>query len=179
MSDGGRVLSGATRPPSGDDREVNWLRRSWAALVGAPARALARRLSSRFPRASHDGIDLVVGDPRLVEEAEHFFTATVEALRYAAARAPTSYARLRQDVKTIVMRRESAESPYHRFQLAVLVPANVALEADAVAYAAWLLHASGLSRDPQEAAKRTSEILKGMNPDQQDRVRAWLPSTDR
>jgi hypothetical protein len=158
---------------------VNWLRRRWAALVGAPMRALARRLSSRFPRASYDGIELVVGDPLLAEDAEQFFTATIEALRYAAAQAHTSYARLRKDVKTIVIRRESTESPYHRFQLAALVPANVALEADGVAYAAWLLHTSGLSRGPQEARKRTSEILRDLNPDQQDEVRAWLPSTDR
>jgi len=140
-------------------------------------RAFARRLSSRFPRASHDGIDLLIGDPSLVDDAERFFARTIEALRCAATLAPAGYARLRRDLRAIVLRREPEGIPYHRFQLAALVSARVAFDADATAYAAWLLYTSGLSRGTREAEDRASEILRTLDRDRREEVRAWLPHT--
>jgi hypothetical protein len=122
---------------------------------------------------------LVVGDPLLVGEAEHFFSATADALRYAAVRAPTSYARLHKDVRTIVLRREHAESPYHRFQLAVLVPVKVAFEPDTARYATWLLYASGLSHGQREANEYTSEILRGMDVEKRNELTEWLEASLR
>jgi len=142
-------------------------------------RAFARRLSSRFPRASHDGIDLLIGDPRLVDDAEDFFARTIEALRCAATHAPAAYAGLRKDLSAIVLRSETAGPPYQRFQLAALVPRPVALEADPVAYATWLLYASGLARGTQEADDRASELLRTVESDRREDMEAWLPRTER
>ena len=147
-------------------------------VVGAPMRALARRLSAQLPRASHEGLELLVGDVALAQKAEMFFERTKNALNYASVHAPSSYAKLRKEARTIVLRSETTSPPYNRFQLAILVPAQVALEADAPAYAAWLLYASGLSRGRREAAERVSAIERTLDPAERDRVRAWLPWTD-
>jgi hypothetical protein len=154
------------------------LGRWWARLAGAPMRAFARRLSSRFPRASHDGIDLLIGDPRLVDDAEDFFARTIDALRCAATRAPAAYARLRKDLRAIVLRGETADPPYQRFQLAVLVPRSIVLETDPVAYAAWLLYASGLARGTQEADDRASKLLQSVESDRRKDVQALLPRSE-
>ena len=154
---------------------MNTLGRWWAGLTGAPLRAFARRLASRLPRASYDGIDLLIGDPRLAGDAERFFTRTKEALRYAETHAPGAYTRLREDLSSIVLRREQRDAPYHRFQRAALVPVAVGLEADAATYAAWLLYTSGLSRGTAEADDRASELISTLRSDQREDVRARLP----
>lgn len=137
-------------------------------------RALARRLSARLPRASHDGIELLIGDPSLADDAEDFFARTIDALRSAAARAPRAYGSLRKDLSAIVLRRETTGPAYHRFQLAALVSRAVALEADPRAYAVWLLYASGLARSAREADARASEFLETLEADGRDEARALL-----
>lgn len=153
---------------------VNVLERWWGRIGGAPTRALARRLSFRLPRQSHDGINLVVADPRLESEAVRFFAHTQEALRFAATRAPKGYIELRKDIQSIVLMSEPQTSPYHRFQLAALAPVQIALESDASSYASWLLYVSGLSRGRQRAVDRVEELLLSLNPDERQRVGAWL-----
>jgi hypothetical protein len=138
-------------------------------------RALARHLSSTLPRASFDGLELVVGDARLAQDADRFFERAIEALSYAKSQAPTAYAQLGKDVRTIVLRPETTTAPYNRFQLGVVVPPEIALEADTPTTAAWLLYASGLSRGTDEAVARASEILRGLDPDRREAVRAVLP----
>jgi hypothetical protein len=145
---------------------------------GAPMRALARRLSASLPQASHEGLQLLVGDRDLAQNAETLFERTIDALNYAAAHAPSSYDKLRKDVRTVVLRGETTSPPYNRFQLTLLVPAQVALEADAPAYAAWLLYASGLSRGADEAAARSSPIERTLGPVERDRLQALLPQVD-
>src|SRR5262245_23317540 len=44
-------------------------KRFWAKVVGAPARALARRLSAQLPGRSYDGILLAVWERQLVPRA--------------------------------------------------------------------------------------------------------------
>jgi hypothetical protein len=141
-------------------------------------RSFARRLSASLPQASHDGLELLVGDVDLVQQAESYFARTKDALSYASAHADRSYAKLREDTRTIVLRRETTDPPYNRFQLALLVPAKVALEADAPTYATWLLYASGLSRGTREAVDRSSPIERTLTSPQRDQLRAWLPPTD-
>ena len=147
-------------------------------VVGAPMRALARRLSSSLPQATYEELQLVVGDAELTQDAETFFARTRDALGYAAAHAPAGYARLREDVRTIVLRREEEDPPYNRFQLAVLVPAEIALEADAQEYAVWLLYISGLSRNTREAADRSSPIERTLDAAQREHVQRWLPGSN-
>lgn len=155
---------------------MNGVGRRWSRIVGAPTRALARRLSARLPRASYDGVDLVVGDPALVHDAERLLDRARTALGYAASQAPSTFARLRQDVKTIVLGAGAAGPPYNRFQLALLVPAEVASEAITPAYAAWLLYASGLSRGTAEARARAEELLVTLDEAERGDVTARLPS---
>jgi hypothetical protein len=137
-------------------------------------RALARRLSAQLPQSSYDGMSLVVGDRSLAQDAERFFAHTGGALRYAAEHAPRSYAKLRKDVRTIVLRPGTIVSVYNPFQLAVLVPANL-LEAEAPAYAAWLLYMSGLSVGTREAFERSSEVLQTMDPELRENARLLFP----
>jgi hypothetical protein len=153
---------------------VNALARWWGRIGGAPTRALARRLSSRLPSQSYDGINLAIADPRLESEALHFFAHTQEALRSAATRAPKGYAELRKDIRSIVLMAERQTLPYHRFQLAALVPLHVARESDVSSYASWLLYVSGLLRGRQRAMDRAEGLLLSLNPGERQRVRAWL-----
>ena len=85
---------------------------------------------------------LLIGDPALHGDAARYFALTKEALACAATRAPKSYARLRKDVRSIVLWAGPPRPPYHPLQLALIVPAEVALESDTSSYAAWLLCAS-------------------------------------
>src|SRR3977135_1438926 len=116
---------------------MSGLGRRWSRIVGAPMRALAGRLSAPLPRTSYDGVDLEVGDPALAQDAERLLERARTALDYAASLGPSTFARLRQDVRTIVLGSGAEGAPYNRFQLAVLVPAEVASEALTPAYAAW------------------------------------------
>jgi hypothetical protein len=141
-------------------------------------RALARRLSVSLPQASHNGLQLLVGDASLAPQAETLFERTSGALNYASAHASRSYEKLRKDTRSVVLRREATKPPYNRFQLAVLVPAQVALQADTPTYAAWLLYASGLSRDTREAADRSSPIERTLAPAQREQLRGWLATVD-
>ena len=151
--------------------------RRWSRIVGAPMRALAGRLSARLPRASYDGLDVVVGDPALVHDAGRLLEQARTALGYAASQAPSTFARLRQDVKSIVLGpADAAGAPYNRFQLALLVPREVASEALTPAYAAWLLYASGLSRGTAEARARAEELLRALDETERDDAAAWLPA---
>jgi hypothetical protein len=151
--------------------------RWWARIVGAAPRALARRLSPH-PRSSHDGIDLVTTEPRTAAHADAFFARTAEALAAAAARAPGSYAQLRKDMKSVILWAQPAPSPYHRFQLAALVPPDIALEADTESYAAWLLYTSGLGRGRESALDRAEEFIRALPPDERNHVRGALPADD-
>jgi hypothetical protein len=148
--------------------------RFWAKVGGAPARALARRLSARLPRRSHDGILLAVWEPELVARAEDFFERTGAALRLAAATASNPYADLKEDLSSIVLWSGRSPSPYHTFQRAALVPINIALESDSAHYAAWLLYVSGLSRSRAEAADRSGDFLRSLRPDSSQQIAAWL-----
>jgi hypothetical protein len=123
-------------------------------------------------------LELLVSDPGLAQQAELFFKRTTAALDYAAAHAPSGYVKLRKDVRSIVLTDDTTGVPYNRFQLAILVPGRVALEADAPAYAAWLLHVSGLSRDRHEAAERASAIESTLDPALRDQLQSLLPRTD-
>jgi hypothetical protein len=141
------------------ERGMSWLGRRWAAIVGLPARALAKRLSSRFPTDEYDGIALVVADERSAGQARELLARTREALACAATRAPKSYARLRKDLTRVVLLADEPASVYHPFQFAALVRSSTALDLDQVTFAALLLYASGLSRDREEAIERTEELL--------------------
>ena len=153
--------------------------RWWSRVSSAPMRALARRLSRRLPHDSYDGIELVLSGPAFAQQAQAFLDGTREALRFASARAPCSYARFREDIKTIFLVEEDHPSlPYHRFQLAVLVPRSVAL-ADVSVYSTWLLYASGLSRSRDEARDRTSELLDTLDANQREDAIGRLPHSSQ
>ena len=152
--------------------------RFWAKVVGAPARALARRLSGRLPRRFHDGILLAVWQPELVSRAEEFFERTGAALRLAASVAPNSYADLKRDLSSIVLWSGRLDSPYHSFQRAALVPVKVALESESTQYAAWLLYVSGLSRSRDEATSRSREFLQSFEPNSYQQFAAWLSNAN-
>ena len=152
--------------------------RWWAQLVGAAARVLARH-PSPFARQSHDGIELLVTEYRPQAEVDAFFARTKEALSAAARLAPGSYARLRADVARIILWPRPAPSPYHRFQQAVLVPVDIALEAEALPYAGWLLYVSGLSRARQTALDRAAELLDALLPAERRRVETLISAADR
>jgi hypothetical protein len=139
-------------------------------------RALAGRLSARLPQASYDGVDLVVGDLALAQDAQRLLDRARAALDYAASQDPAAYARLRQDVRTVVLGSTAEGLPYNRFQLAVLVPAEVASEAPTPAYAAWLLYASGLSRGTAEARARADGVLQALAEGERGEALAWLPA---
>lgn len=141
--------------------------RWWSRIVGAPMRALARRLSRRLPHDSYDGLDLVLSDPSLADQVQPFFANTREALRCASVRAPRGYARFRKDVRTVVLVDDRPAVVYHPFQLAVLVSRSV-VRAEVPVYATWLLHASGLSRSTHEARDRASELLRTLDADQRE-----------
>src|SRR5687768_12370549 len=132
-------------------------------------RAFARYFWKRLPHDSYTGVDIVIGDATLTDLAEPLFASTREALRLSEERAPESYARFRNDVTAVVLVASPPAVPYQRFQLAVLVPKSVVL-ADATSYAAWLLYASGLSRNKGEAAERASELVSTLDENQRQDV---------
>lgn len=148
--------------------------RLWAVIGGAPARALARRLASNLPRDVHDGIEMVARGARPERDAAEFLARTRGALELAASLAPRGYAELRKDVRSIVLWPGSPPSRYHRFQLAVLVPDEVALGSDEVSYAAWLLYASGLAQGDEGGRARARELLASLDVEERERVAGWL-----
>jgi len=152
--------------------------RFWAKIVGAPARALARRLSGRLPRRSHDGILLAVWEPELIPRAEEFFERTSAALRLAASVAPNSYANLKRDLSSIVLWSGRLDSRYHAFQRAALVAPKVAFESESSRYAAWLLYVSGLSRSRDEALSRSREFLEATAPVSYQQFAVWVSKAD-
>jgi hypothetical protein len=158
-------------------RDVSGFARWWARLVGAVPRAFMRRLSP-YPRTSHDGIELITTDRRTTADVDAFFTRTSEALASAASRAPASYADLRKDVAAIILWPQSAPSPYHRYQRAVLAPPDIALEADTASYAASLLYASALARGRSRALARAQAFIGALSPEERSRVRTVLPAGD-
>jgi len=143
-------------------------------LAGIPARLLMRIMARRHPQQEYDGIQLIVADSWLVPSAERFFSRTREALARAAAGAPQAYAKFRKDVQQVLLWGETEESPYHKFQLAAVVPQRIALEAETRCYAAWLLHTSGLFENQAEAQARSGEFLASLDPDERTRVDEWL-----
>jgi hypothetical protein len=147
-----------------------WLNR----LGGIPARVLMRIMARRQPQQEYDRIRLVVTDDRLAPSAERFFSRTREALARAAAGAPQAYAKFRNDIRQILLWGQTEEPPYHRFQLAVVVPPRIALEGETLLYAAWLLHTSGLSQSQAEAQRRSGEFLASLDFDNGAHVAAWL-----
>jgi hypothetical protein len=157
---------------------LNWFSRSWARIIGIPARALTKRLSSQLPNDAHSGIDLIVSDRRLETHAPRFFAHTKEALAIVETRAPKGFTQLSKDVRTIVLFADVPKSSYHSLQLAVLVPSQTALERDTLSYAAWLLYASGLSRGSQEAVARADELLLGLPSHERERIATWLFDSD-
>jgi hypothetical protein len=149
-----------------------WLNR----LGGIPARLLMRIMARRYPQQEYDRIRLVVTDDWLVPSAERFFSRTREALAKAAARSPQAYAKFRKDIHQVLLWGQTEESPYHKFQLAAVVPPRIALEAETLCYAAWLLHTSGLIQNQAEAQARSGEFLASLDSDDGARVAAWLAS---
>ena len=145
---------------------------------GALMRALARRLSASLPQASYDGLQLLIGDASLAPQAETFFERTRVALSYASAHAYHDYGSLRKDTRSIVLRRETTTPPYNDSSSPFWFPPRRALEADAPVYAAWLLYASGLSRDTREAADRSASIERALEPAQRQQLRGLFASID-
>lgn len=150
------------------------IRRAWVRLAGAPARALAKRLTARFPRETSRDIQLLVGDERVVHLADRFFAKTRSTLDALEARAPGHYASFTRDVRTIVLRSDPVLTPLNRFQLAALVPGSLIDEADETQYAAWLVYAGNLLHGSQAAADALHDLLHLVAPEHEARVESWL-----
>jgi hypothetical protein len=150
------------------------VRRWWNQLTGVPARLLMRIMARQYPQEEYNGIRLIVADDWLVPSAEQFFSRTREALATAANRAPQAYAKLRKDVQQVILWDQTEAPPYHKFQLAAVVRPRVALEAETLCYAAWLLHTSGLFQNQTEAQARSGEFLASLDSDYRACVAAWL-----
>jgi hypothetical protein len=149
--------------------------RRWRSrLAGMPVRVFMAFLSRRVPRQEYDGIRLVVADRWLEPSADRFFDRTKEALAEAASGAPRAYPALREDVRQIVLSRQTGAPSYQPFLLAVVVLPPVAFEADPFCYAAWLLHTSASLHGEDEAQVRSGEYLSSLAPEQRARVAAWL-----
>jgi hypothetical protein len=153
-------------------RTARW----WNRVTGIPARLLMHAMARREPWREHDRIRVMVADAWLTAHTERFFERTSEALARAAADAPGAYAELREDVRQVLLWGQGGVSSYNRFQLAIVVPPSIALEADAVCYSAWLLHASALLLGPEEAQARAEELLRSLEPDERAWVGGWLTS---
>jgi hypothetical protein len=145
-------------------------------IGGIPARVLMRVMARQYPQKEYGGLRLVVPDDRLAPSAERFFSWTKEALATAAARAPQAYAKFRKDIHQVLLWDKAQEAPYHKFLLAAVVPPQMALEADTLCYATWLLYVSGLSVNKVEAQARSEEFLASLEHDEGTRVAAWLTS---
>lgn len=149
-----------------------WLNR----VSGVLARLLMRIMARRHPQQEYDHIRLIVTDDRLAPSAERFFSRTREALARAEAGAPQAYTKLRHDIHQVLLWGKTEASPYQKFQLAAVVPPRIALEADILYYAVWLLYTSGLFQNQAEALARSREFLAFLDPDDGARVAAWLAS---
>lgn len=143
-------------------------------LAGLPARALMTLMLRWVPHQEQDGIKVIVAHRWLKSSAPRVFARTSEALTIAAADAPAAYAAFRRDVQQIVVTLQPVAPPYQRFQMAVVVPAPIALEAGLPEYVAWLLQTSAFMHGPDEAQRRTAEFLASLGPDERTRVGAWL-----
>jgi hypothetical protein len=148
--------------------------RWWNMMVGGLARILTRYPTSELPRRQYDCIEMVVLDEMLGARASQFFDRTAGALTDAASLAPKAYSDLCEDVRRIVLSDESFGSPYHRFQLAIMAPQEVALESAGTCYTAWLLYVSGLARGETEARARVSEFMEALDHVERSRVQDWL-----
>jgi len=145
-------------------------------IGGIPARVLMRVMARRYPQQEYDGLRLVVPNDRLAPSAERFFSRTKEALTTLPAWAPQAYAKFRKDIHQVLLWDKTQEAPYHKFLLAAVVPPQIALEADTLCYATWLLYTSGLSVNKVEAQARSGEFLASLEHDEGTRVAAWLTS---
>ena len=63
---------------------------------------------------------------------------------------------------------------YNRFQLAAVVSPSIALRADPVSYAVWLLYTSGIFHGHDEAQARSAELLTSLAADELVSVAEWL-----
>jgi hypothetical protein len=133
-----------------------------------------RFLSSGLPRERYGRIEMVVLDQTLAPSADRFFERTTSALDAAASRAPGAFGHLLRDVRQVVLSAASVPSPYHRFQLALLVSPRVAFEADLHCYTAWLLFVSGFSISESVARERVLEFEQTLEQSERTRVRSWL-----
>jgi hypothetical protein len=138
-------------------------------------RGIAGRLLEGFPRLAYDGMELIVVDESRAHLAKDYFDHTVSALQ-VAARAENGYAELKGEVKRILFWSCDTGLPYHPFQQAIIVPPEVALEADAVCFAAWLLYASE-SIEPAMPGKRLTELFETLPTSERTRVTGWLAET--
>jgi hypothetical protein len=154
------------------------LKRLWDRVAGAPTRWLMERYSREHPRREYGGIRMIVADEWRFASAERFFERTEQALAEAAARAPQAFAAFRADVQQILLWGETEEPPYHRFQMAAVVPPSV-LDSDPRCYAAWLLHTSARPHGAEEARLRSAELLDSLEPDERARVAEWLARTTK
>jgi hypothetical protein len=152
------------------------LKRWWNSVLSALPRALAGRLTKDLPRLTHDGIELVFFDASQTHMAEQYFERAISALRLAAAADAKAYAELKGDVKRIIFWKSDTGLPYHQFQQAIIVPPEVAQEADPNCFAAWLLHVSGMS-EQSVSSERSAMFLKSLPPDEAARVSQWLTDT--
>jgi len=146
-------------------------------IVGMLPGALIRRMTARYPRSSHDGIELIVADLGRAHMAVRFFGRTAEALATAASSAPQTYAKLLQDIRQVVLWYGDPVPSYNRFQLAAIVSSAVVFEADRTCYAAWLLYTSGRSRGEAYSQERAESLLRSLLPAERGRVSEWLADT--
>jgi hypothetical protein len=153
---------------------LRWFRRWWNRFIGLPARLLMRVASRGQPQDEYHDIRFIVTDRFLLPNAERFFERTRMALDTAESRAPQAYEALRKDVQQVFLWGQTDAMPYNRFQLAAVVSPRVALEADTMRYAAWLLYTSGLLYGRDEAQARSEELLASLEPDGRGSIAAWL-----
>jgi hypothetical protein len=150
------------------------LRRLRNRFTAIPTRFLMGLLSGQRPRKDFDGIALIASDPSLTLKAGLFFERSTSALMRAQTGAPVAFGEFRQDVREVLLWGQSKAPSYQRFQLAVVVPPRIALEADLNCYAAWLLYTSGLIYGRDEARARSNDFAHSLNSRERTTVAEWF-----
>lgn len=153
------------------------LLRRWDIIVTWPARVLMRRLTSGCPRIQVNGIELLVASPGLVDKAQLFFARTSEAIESALTEPMRRNTAFRQDVRQIILWDGKIKSFYQRFQLAILVPPEIAFATDKLSYTAWLLYVAGLSRNKRFSRELLEKFLLSLERMERSRIEEWLSIT--
>jgi hypothetical protein len=165
----------SSRYPCQEDRVRKSLGRWFNRILSFPVRALLQRLSKSLPQATYGNIQLFVASESLTSRATEFFARTSEALAIASTRAPAAYSALQTDIRRIILNTADSRAPaYHRFQLAAIASPAIVFGSEPLAYAAWLLHVSGLSQGELESDRRADELLMMLDRGERARVEEWL-----